>query len=71
LQLVAIADSAGPIVQDGGNFGKLKQLYSSFTRIVYHAYGLVPIASSKDRAQASVKNIQPRIRLAQSRRKVE
>lgn len=39
LQLVAIADSAGPIVQDGGNFSKLEQLYSSFSRIVHHAYG--------------------------------
>ncbi len=40
LQLVAIADSAGPIVQDGGNFDKLEQLYRSFSRIVRHAYGV-------------------------------
>lgn len=39
LQLVAIADSAGPITQDGGNFDRLEQLYLSFSRIVHHAYG--------------------------------
>jgi len=39
LQLVAIADSAGPITQDGGDFNKLEQLYRSFNRIVHHAYG--------------------------------
>jgi TetR/AcrR family transcriptional regulator, transcriptional repressor for nem operon len=40
LQLVAIADSAGPITQDGGNFGRLEQLYRSFANIVHHAYGV-------------------------------
>lgn len=39
LQLVAIANSAGPITQDGGNFSRLEQLYRSFNRIVHHAYG--------------------------------
>jgi len=39
LQLVAIANSAGPITQDGGSFDRLEQLYLSFTRIVEHAYG--------------------------------
>lgn len=39
LQLVAIANSAGPITQDGGNFDRLQQLYRSFNRIVHHAYG--------------------------------
>lgn len=39
LQLVAIANSAGPITQDGGNFDRLQQLYRSFSRIVSHAYG--------------------------------
>lgn len=39
LQLVAIANSAGPITQDGGNFDRLEQLYRSFSRIVHHAYG--------------------------------
>lgn len=39
LQLVAIADSAGPITQDGGSFDRLEQLYLSFARIVNHAYG--------------------------------
>ncbi|KAF0228296.1 MAG: TetR family transcriptional [Beijerinckiaceae bacterium] len=40
LQLVAIANSAGPITQDGGNFDRLEQLYRSFSRVVHHAYGL-------------------------------
>ncbi|KFC73123.1 Bacterial regulatory protein, tetR family [Bosea sp. LC85] len=40
LQLVAIANSAGPITQDGGNFDRLEQLYRSFSRIVHHAYGM-------------------------------
>lgn len=40
LQLVAIADSAGSITQDGGNFDRLEQLYLSFSRIVHHAYGI-------------------------------
>lgn len=39
LQLVAIANSAGPITQDGGSFDRLEQLYLSFARIVEHAYG--------------------------------
>ncbi|NDV87908.1 TetR family transcriptional regulator [Aurantimonas aggregata] len=39
LQLVAIADSAGAITQDGGGFERLDQLYRSFARIVEHAYG--------------------------------
>jgi TetR/AcrR family transcriptional regulator, transcriptional repressor for nem operon len=39
LQLVAIANSAGPITQDGGSFDRLEQLYLSFARIVNHAYG--------------------------------
>lgn len=38
LQLVAIANSAGPITQDGGNFDRLEQLYRSFGRVVLHAY---------------------------------
>lgn len=42
LQLVAIADSAGPITQDGGDFRRLEQLYQSFSRIVHHAYGRKP-----------------------------
>ncbi|HEX7076744.1 MAG TPA: TetR/AcrR family transcriptional regulator [Hyphomicrobiaceae bacterium] len=42
LQLVAIANSAGPITQDGGSFDRLEQLYLSFARIVDHAYGRRP-----------------------------
>ena len=33
-ELVAIANSAGPITQDGGNFDRLEQLYRSFGRVV-------------------------------------
>ena len=40
LQLVAIANSAGPITQDGGNFDRLEQLYLSFSHIIDDAYGL-------------------------------
>ena len=39
LQLVAIADSAGWITQDGGDFSRLEQLYRSVIRIVDNAYG--------------------------------
>jgi AcrR family transcriptional regulator len=39
LQLVAIANSAGPITQDGGSFDRLEQLYRSFASVVKHAYG--------------------------------
>ncbi len=39
LQLVAVADSAGFITQDGGDFRRLEQLYRSISRIVHHAYG--------------------------------
>jgi hypothetical protein len=39
LQLVAIANSAGPITQDGGNFDRLEQLYLSFSHIIEDAYG--------------------------------
>jgi TetR/AcrR family transcriptional regulator, transcriptional repressor for nem operon len=40
LQLVAIANSAGPITQDGGSFDRLEQLYLSFSHIIDDAYGL-------------------------------
>src|SRR6202022_650327 len=39
LQLVSIANSAGPITQDAGNFDRLEDLYMAFARIVTHAYG--------------------------------
>jgi TetR/AcrR family transcriptional repressor of nem operon len=39
LQLVSIANSAGPITQDAGDFDRLEQLYSAFTRIMTHAFG--------------------------------
>lgn len=39
LQIVAVADSAGFITQDGGNFRRLERLYRSITRIVHDAYG--------------------------------
>jgi AcrR family transcriptional regulator len=39
LQLVAIANSAGPITQDAENFERLEQLYMAFARLVIHAFG--------------------------------
>jgi len=39
LQLVAVADSAGFITQDGGDFRRLEQLYRSISLIVHQAYG--------------------------------
>ncbi|WP_108659805.1 TetR/AcrR family transcriptional regulator [Acuticoccus kandeliae] len=48
LQLVAIADSAGAITQDEGNFDRLDKLYRSFARIVDHAYG-----TGRDRAHTA------------------
>jgi len=39
LQLVAIANSAGPITQDAHDFQRLEDLYMGFARIVQHAYG--------------------------------
>ena len=39
LQLVSIANSAGPITQDAGSFGRLEDLYIGFARIIMHAYG--------------------------------
>jgi len=56
LQLVAIANSAGPITQDGGSFDRLEHLYLSFARIVNHAYG------NKPRRPAKAKSVRPRAR---------
>ena len=39
LQLVSIANSAGAITHDAGNFERLEQLYSSFARIITLAFG--------------------------------
>jgi AcrR family transcriptional regulator len=39
LQLVSIANSAGPITQDAGSFERLEQLYQAFTRIITVAFG--------------------------------
>jgi TetR/AcrR family transcriptional repressor of nem operon len=39
LQLVSIANSAGPITQDAGDFNRLEQLYAAFARIMNHAFG--------------------------------
>jgi len=40
LQLVGLANSAGPITQDAGSFDRLEQLYMGFTRIVVQAFGM-------------------------------
>lgn len=42
LLLVSIANSAGPITQDAGNFERLEQLYLTVGRLVQHAYGSSP-----------------------------
>jgi AcrR family transcriptional regulator len=42
LQWISIANSAGPITQDAGNFERLEQLYMAFGRIIQHAYGRQP-----------------------------
>jgi len=39
LQLVSIANSAGPITQDAGAFDRLEQVYLAFARIITHGYG--------------------------------
>ena len=39
LQLVSIANSAGPITQDAGDFDRLEQLYAAFVTIMNHAFG--------------------------------
>lgn len=39
LQLVSIANSAGPITQDAGSFERLEQLYQAFARIITLAFG--------------------------------
>jgi TetR/AcrR family transcriptional repressor of nem operon len=39
LQLVSIANSAGPITQDARSFGRLEELYQSFARIIFQAFG--------------------------------
>jgi len=44
LQLAAIANSAGPITQDAGDFDRLEQLYAAFTRTLMIAFGHEPIA---------------------------
>ena len=50
LQLVSIANSAGPITQDAGDFDRLEQLYAAFTRIITHAFG--PEAAAREGASA-------------------
>jgi len=49
LQLVSIANSAGPITQDAGNFERLEELYLGFARIINDAYGR-PAAARLTRA---------------------
>jgi AcrR family transcriptional regulator len=50
LQWISIANSAGPITQDAGNFQRLEQLYMAFARIVQHAYGRQPAHGLRKRA---------------------
>ena len=46
LQLVSIANSAGPITQDAGDFDRLEQLYAGFTRILMSAFGHVEVMTN-------------------------
>lgn len=57
LQLVSIANSAGPITQDAGDFDRLEQLYAAFARIMTQAFGQGGAA----RGSASVRR-NPRVR---------
>ena len=42
VQLVSIANSAGPITQDAGDFERLAELYRAFLRTVEAAYAQQP-----------------------------
>lgn len=55
LQLVGIANSAAPITQDAGTFGRLEQLYMGFTRIIAHAYGTGQAGARPRRPKAAAK----------------
>lgn len=54
LQLVSIANSAGPITQDAGNFDRLEQLYMAFARILAVAFGTgdAPVKSPARKGKA-------------------
>jgi TetR/AcrR family transcriptional repressor of nem operon len=74
LQLVSIANSAGPITQDAGNFDRLEQLYLAFARIITHAYGkgaqAASSASNQKRLRVFSKSSVPVARARASRRNV-
>lgn len=53
LQLVSIANSAGPITQDAGDFDRLEQLYAAFTRILMGAFGHKVASKPAARKRAS------------------
>ena len=55
LQLVSIANSAGPITQDAGDFDRLEQLYAAFARIMTHAFG--PEAAARQGVAAPAKRL--------------
>ena len=57
LQFVSIANSAGPITQDAGNFDRLEQLYMAFGRIIQHAYG-----RPNDGQSTKASKTQPKVR---------
>ena len=56
LQLVGIANSAGPITQDAGNFDRLEQLYMAYGQIIQHAYGRRKDDQPKVRARTRGRN---------------
>lgn len=60
LQWMSIANSAGPITQDAGNFERLEQLYMAFGRIIQHAYGLKPAHRAASRGSKARRASVPR-----------
>jgi AcrR family transcriptional regulator len=60
LQLVAIANSAGPITQDAHDFQRLEDLYMGFARIIQHAYGRAPASASKSVRGKPPKSVEAR-----------
>jgi TetR/AcrR family transcriptional repressor of nem operon len=55
LQLVSIANSAGPITQDAGTFDRLEHLYMAFARIVTVAFGSKKYGAAKSALRGNAK----------------
>jgi AcrR family transcriptional regulator len=74
LQLVSIANSAGPITQDAGAFDRLEKVYLAFARIISHGYGknaeTGASAAKQERLRVISKSVAPAARARASRRNV-